>query len=65
MSVRDRVGAILETEGVVNDVTAAILAIVMFEVIMNPGQTGGDLVRMFASRIGIGVSAGIAVAAIV
>jgi len=43
--VRDRVGAALETEGVVNDVTAAILAIVVFQVVVNP-----DLPAMGCSR---------------
>ncbi|MFB6094427.1 MAG: cation:proton antiporter [Halanaeroarchaeum sp.] len=63
--VRDRVAAALETEGVVNDVTAAILAIVVFEVVMNPGQTPLGFVENFASRLGIGVSVGILIAAIV
>ncbi|MFB6113444.1 MAG: cation:proton antiporter [Halodesulfurarchaeum sp.] len=65
VSVRDRVGTVLETEGVINDVTAAILAIVMFEVVMNPGHPASDLVRMFASRIGVGVTAGLVVAVVV
>jgi NhaP-type Na+/H+ or K+/H+ antiporter len=63
--VRDRVGAALETEGVVNDVTAAILAIVVFEVVMNPGQTGLTLLDNFASRLGIGIAVGLLVAGIV
>ena len=32
--VRERVGTLLETEGIINDVTAAILAIVFFEAIL-------------------------------
>lgn len=63
--VRDRVGAALETEGVVNDVTAAILAIVVFEVVMNPGQTALTLLDNFASRLGIGIAVGLLVAGIV
>ena len=63
--VRDRVGVTLETEGVVNDVTAAILAIVMFEVVVNPGQGTSEIVQMFASRIGIGVASGVLVAGVV
>ncbi|UWG48903.1 Trk K+ transport system, NAD-binding component [Halanaeroarchaeum sp. HSR-CO] len=63
--VRDRVGAALETEGVVNDVTAAILAIVVFEVVVNPDQPAMTLVGNFASRLGIGIVVGMLVAAIV
>ena len=63
--VRDRVAAALETEGVVNDVTAAILAIVMFEVVINPGQPTAALVEGFTSRLGIGIALGLLVAAIV
>ena len=65
VAVRDRVAVTLETEGVVNDVTAAILAIVMFELVMNPGQSLSVIVSSFASRIGIGMASGILVAAIV
>ncbi len=63
--VRDRVAVTLETEGVVNDVTAAILAIVVFEVVMNPGQGSRAIVESFTSRLGIGVAAGVLVAALV
>ncbi|MFW5937356.1 MAG: cation:proton antiporter [Halanaeroarchaeum sp.] len=63
--VRDRVGAALETEGVVNDVTAAILAIVVFDVVMNPGQTALMFVDNFASRLGIGIAVGLLVAGVV
>ncbi|MFC7047068.1 cation:proton antiporter [Halobacteriaceae archaeon GCM10025711] len=62
--VRDRVAAVLETEGVVNDVTAAILAVVMFEVV-RLGATQGEVVRSFASRLGIGLLSGVVVAAVV
>jgi NhaP-type Na+/H+ or K+/H+ antiporter len=63
--VRDRVGVALETEGVVNDVTAAILAIGMFEVVINPGLGATAIVRDFASRLGIGIASGVLVAAVV
>ncbi|AKH98461.1 cation:proton antiporter domain-containing protein [Halanaeroarchaeum sulfurireducens] len=63
--VRDRVGAALETEGVVNDVTAAILAIVVFDVVLSPGQSAVALVHNFASRLGLGIAVGLLVAGIV
>ena len=37
--VRDRVAAALETEGIVNDVTAAILAVVIFKLLAAQGAT--------------------------
>nr|WP_157501579.1 cation:proton antiporter [Halobacterium sp. CBA1126] len=63
--VRNRVAAALEGEGVVNDVTAAILAIVVFEVVNNPGLTGMQVVEEFTVRLGIGVLFGLVVAAVV
>jgi NhaP-type Na+/H+ or K+/H+ antiporter len=65
VAVRDRVGAALETEGVVNDVTAAILAIVVFEVVKNPGRSVDLAVRDFVTRLGTGVFFGLLVAAVV
>jgi len=62
--VRDRVAAVLETEGIVNDVTAAVIAVVVFEA-LNPESTNGSLVEAFAERIGIGVAVGLAVAGVV
>jgi len=63
--VRDRVGASLETEGVVNDVTAAVLAVVAFEVVVSTEATTQEVVTGFASRIGVGIVAGLFVAAVV
>ncbi|MFB6071414.1 MAG: cation:proton antiporter [Halobacterium sp.] len=63
--VRDRVEAALETEGVANDVTAAILAIVVFEVVVNPELSRYEIVNEFAARLGIGVLVGLVVAAVV
>ena len=62
--VRDRVAAVLETEGIVNDVTAAITAVVIFEV-ANPAVSGEGLIRGFAVRLGEGLLVGIIVAAVV
>jgi NhaP-type Na+/H+ or K+/H+ antiporter len=63
--VRDRVGAALETEGIVNDVTAAILAVVLFEAIIADVTEPSDFLRLFAERLGTGVIVGVAVAGLV
>lgn len=57
--VRDRVAAALETEGIVNDVTAAILAVVVFEVIVARGTQLTLLVESFVTRLGIGILVGL------
>jgi NhaP-type Na+/H+ or K+/H+ antiporter len=63
--VRDRVEAALETEGIVNDVTAAIVAVVIFEVIQ-AGEVGpGAFLTLFAERLGIGIFVGVVVAGVV
>jgi NhaP-type Na+/H+ or K+/H+ antiporter len=63
--VRNRVGAALETEGIVNDVTAAILAIVIFEAIVEDVRAPGELFALFTQRLGTGIVVGLAVAAVV
>ncbi len=63
--VRDRVAAALETEGIVNDVTAAILAVVVFQVVNPESTTTGGLLADFTARLGTGVLVGIVVAAVV
>jgi NhaP-type Na+/H+ or K+/H+ antiporter len=62
---RDRVETALETEGIVNDVTAAILAIVLFEAITTGFSNPTEFLVLFAQRLGIGVVVGGLVAAIV
>ncbi|WP_415378959.1 cation:proton antiporter [Halosimplex sp. TS25] len=62
--VRDQVATALEVEGIVNDVTAAILAVVFFQTV-NPATAGGDLVRGFVVRLGVGLLFGVIVAGIV
>ncbi|MEF8838371.1 MAG: cation:proton antiporter, partial [Haloarculaceae archaeon] len=62
--VRDRVAAALETEGIVNDVSAAILAVVVFEAILLE-DSSGSFVSEFAGRLGKGLIVGIVVAAVV
>jgi len=63
--VRNRVGTALETEGIVNDVTAAILAIVIFEAIIQDVRAPGELFALFTQRLGSGVVVGLVVAAVV
>ncbi|MFB6255327.1 MAG: cation:proton antiporter, partial [Haloplanus sp.] len=63
--VRSRVGTALETEGIVNDVTAAILAIVIFEAIIKDVRAPGELFALFTQRLGTGIVVGLAVAGIV
>ncbi|MFC5971935.1 cation:proton antiporter [Halomarina salina] len=60
---RDRVEAALETEGIVNDVTAAIIAIVVFEVVIGHASEGG-IVAGFVERLGIGMLVGVFVAGV-
>jgi NhaP-type Na+/H+ or K+/H+ antiporter len=62
--VRDQVGAALETEGIVNDVTAAILAIVLFEA-MVVEEASPDYLQLFAERLGTGLLIGLIVAALI
>ena len=62
--VRDRVEAALETEGIVNDVTAAILAVVIFEAITAGVTQPGALLQLFIERLGIGLLIGAVVAAL-
>jgi NhaP-type Na+/H+ or K+/H+ antiporter len=63
--VRDRVATALDTEGIVNDVTAAILAVVIFEAIVTETTAPAELVALFAERLGVGVVVGALVAAVV
>ncbi|MFB6132113.1 MAG: cation:proton antiporter [Halanaeroarchaeum sp.] len=63
--VRDRVAAALETEGVVNDVTAAILSVVVFGLVVNPSKAAVVIIEDFASRLGVGIAVGILVAVVV
>ncbi|MFB6107264.1 MAG: cation:proton antiporter [Haloplanus sp.] len=60
--VRNRVQAALETEGIVNDVTAAILAVVIFEAVVQDVRAPAALLALFAQRLGSGVVVGMVVA---
>jgi NhaP-type Na+/H+ or K+/H+ antiporter len=63
--VRDRVGAALETEGVMNDVTAAIMAIAVFEVVINPELSTPAVAEQFLVRLAVGVLIGLLVAGVI
>ncbi|PSQ42695.1 potassium transporter [Halobacteriales archaeon QS_9_68_42] len=63
--VRDRVAAALETEGIINDVTAAILAVVVFKIIRLEEPTVSAFLGLFVERVGGGVLIGITVAVVV
>ena len=64
VAVRDRVAALLETEGIVNDVTAAILAIVVFEALLLEQAGVRAFVQQFIARLGVGLLVGAAVAGV-
>ena len=65
IAVRERVSTTLETEGVVNDVVAAILAVVTFEYVVLADSGILRFVQEFAFRLGVGVLVGSAVAVLV
>ncbi len=62
VSVRDHVSATLESEGVINDVTAAILAVVVFEVLVFEGAGPLAMLVDFGVRLGAGALVGAAAA---
>ncbi|WP_066412369.1 cation:proton antiporter domain-containing protein [Halorubrum aethiopicum] len=57
--VRDHVATALETEGIVNDVTAAIVAVVVFETLLLDDLGVPATLLSFLQRFGTGVAAGI------
>ncbi|MFP8890367.1 cation:proton antiporter [Natrialbaceae archaeon A-CW2] len=65
VTVRDHVAAVLEGEGVINDVTAAILVVVVFEVLIVGSGGVFALFGDFAIRLAIGLGVGLLVAAAV
>ncbi|WP_394324962.1 cation:proton antiporter [Halolamina rubra] len=60
--VRDRVGIALDTEGIVNDVTAAITAVVIFNIITRPVSGPTAIVVDFVRRFSYGLFVGVLVA---
>lgn len=60
VDVRPPVETTMETEGITNDVTAAILAVVIFEAIIVPDKIGiQKFLIEFGERIGIGIGIGL------
>ncbi len=59
VSVREHVAAALETEGIINDVTAAIAAVVIFDVLLLDDLGVPATLVSFLQRISIGVAAGL------
>jgi NhaP-type Na+/H+ or K+/H+ antiporter/Trk K+ transport system NAD-binding subunit len=62
--VRRPVAAALETEGIVNDVTAAVLAVVIFKAVTAQELEPDSFVSAFAERIGAGLAVGILTAVV-
>ena len=60
--VRDHVGATLEAEGIINDVTAAVLAVVLFEVLLVEEGTFFAVGTQLVGRLLLGLAAGLVVA---
>ncbi|MFC6729138.1 cation:proton antiporter [Natronoarchaeum mannanilyticum] len=56
--VRDRVAAAMEVEGIVNDVTAAILAIVVFKGVTAERLENVQFLSLFFERLGAGLIVG-------
>ena len=65
VTVRDHVAAAMESEGIINDVTAAVLAVVVFEVLILETDGLVPFVEQLLLRIGAGIVAGLLVAGIV
>ncbi|WP_049987905.1 cation:proton antiporter domain-containing protein [Halobellus rufus] len=57
--VREHVAAALETEGIINDVTAAIAAVVIFETMLLDDVGISGTMIAFLERAGVGVAAGL------
>ncbi|MEY7850539.1 cation:proton antiporter [Natrarchaeobius sp. A-rgal3] len=63
--VREEVATTLEVEGIVNDVTAAILATVLFKAMTARHLAPGGYVMLFVERLATGILIGLLVAAAV
>lgn len=63
--VREHVAAALETEGIINDVSAAIAAVVIFETLLLDDLGVPATVASFLQRIGVGLGAGLLATAII
>ena len=65
VTVREQVESVLEAEGIINDVTAAILAVVIFELLVVGSGSYASVLLGFLERVGVGVAAGLVVAGVV
>ena len=63
--VREHVASALEAEGIINDVTAAITAVVIFEVFVDGSGTLVTGFLTFLQRFGVGIIVGLGAAAVV
>ncbi|MCX2819635.1 cation:proton antiporter [Haladaptatus sp. F3-133] len=63
--VRDPVAAALETEGIVNDVTAAVAAVVFFSLLSSTSASALEYLVEFVERISLGVFIGLVTAAVI
>ncbi len=63
--VREHVASLLESEGIINDVTAAIGAVVVFDVLVTGDGGLAESLVAFGVRFGLGVTAGLAIAGLV
>ncbi len=63
--VREDVATTLEVEGIVNDVTAAILAIVIFKAMTSRALSPDGYVVLFVERLGAGILIGLVIAGVV
>jgi NhaP-type Na+/H+ or K+/H+ antiporter len=57
--VREHVAAALETEGIINDVSAAIAAVVVFETLLLDDLGVQSTLVAFVQRVGVGVGSGL------
>ncbi|WP_256298150.1 cation:proton antiporter domain-containing protein [Haloarchaeobius salinus] len=65
ITVREHVSAALETEGIVNDVTAAIGAVVVFETLLLDDVGVSVTAFAFVERFGVGVASGLLAAVVI
>ena len=63
--VREHVASALEAEGIINDVTAAIAAVVIYEVFVEGNGSLASGLLTFLERFSVGIGVGIGTAAIV
>ncbi|MFW5965829.1 MAG: cation:proton antiporter, partial [Halodesulfurarchaeum sp.] len=63
--MREHVASALETEGIVNDVTAAVAAVVIFELLLLDDLGVPATVASFLGRLGVGIGAGLLATALI